>query len=110
MQIQRLEWAFKQREIPPEALLQNQEQLALLRAEREAVKDRHSRLLLEHHQAFHPIWGQLLKTGYQNSRYGHQIDRFACLYTSHVSAGGVECWRRGAASCWWRCMYGSSFF
>ncbi|WIA37291.1 hypothetical protein OEZ86_014231 [Tetradesmus obliquus] len=84
-QIQRLEWAFKQREIPPEALLQNQEQLALLRAEREAVKDRHSRLLLEHHQAFHPIWGQLLKTGYQNSRYGHQIDRFACLYTSHVA-------------------------
>jgi hypothetical protein len=31
------------------------------------------------------VWGQLLKTGYQNSRYGHQIDRFACLYTSHVS-------------------------
>lgn len=38
-----------------------------------------------HHEAFHPVWGQLLKTGYQNSRYGHQIDRFACLYTSHVS-------------------------
>lgn len=38
-----------------------------------------------HHESFHPIWGQLLKTGYQNSRYGHQIDRFACLYTSHVS-------------------------
>jgi hypothetical protein len=38
-----------------------------------------------HHETFHPIWGQLLKTGYQNSRYGHQIDRFACLYSSHVS-------------------------
>lgn len=85
LQIQRLEWAFKQGEIPPDALQQNQEQLALLRAEREAVKERHSTLLREHHEAFHPIWGQLLKTGYQNSRYGHQIDRFACLYTSHVS-------------------------
>jgi hypothetical protein len=50
-----------------------------------------SRLLLEHHQAFHPIWGQLLKTGYQNSRYGHQIDRFACLYTSHVSVPVFVC-------------------
>lgn len=27
---------------------------------------------------------RLLKTGYQNSLLAHQIDRFACLYTSHV--------------------------
>ena len=31
------------------------------------------------------MWGQLLKTGYQNSRFAHQVERFACLYTSHVS-------------------------
>ena len=49
------------------------------------VRDRHSRLLQDHHERFHAVWGQLLKTGYQNSRFGHQVERFACLYTSHVS-------------------------
>ena len=49
------------------------------------VRDRHSKLLQDHHERFHGVWGQLLKTGYQNSRFGHQVERFACLYTSHVS-------------------------
>lgn len=49
------------------------------------VRARHSELLEEHHQRFHKIWGQLMKTGYQNSRFAHQVERFACLYTSHVS-------------------------
>ncbi|CAI7749225.1 unnamed protein product [Closterium sp. NIES-54] len=25
-----------------------------------------------------------MKTGYQNSRFAHQVERFACLYTSHI--------------------------
>lgn len=29
--------------------------------------------------------GQMLKTGYQNSMYASLMERFACLYTSHVS-------------------------
>jgi 5'-nucleotidase len=49
------------------------------------VRERHSTLLQEHHERFHKVWGQLLKTGYQNSRFAHQVERFACLYTSHVS-------------------------
>ena len=49
------------------------------------VRTRHSQLLEAHHQRFHKIWGQLMKTGYQNSRFAHQVERFACLYTSHVS-------------------------
>ena len=49
------------------------------------VRERHSKLLQDHHERFHGVWGQLLKTGYQNSRFGHQVERFACLYTSHVS-------------------------
>jgi len=44
-QLQRLEWAVKQGEVAPEALAQNQAQLALLHAEREAIKERYSRLL-----------------------------------------------------------------
>lgn len=49
------------------------------------VKEQHKVVLEKHHRRFHPIWGQLLKTGYQNSRFAHQVERFACLYTSHVS-------------------------
>jgi len=39
--------------------------LALLQA-------RHSQLLAGHHGRFHPVWGQLLKTGHQNSRFANQ--------------------------------------
>jgi hypothetical protein len=27
----------------------------------------------------------MMKTGYQNSMYAHLLERFACLYTSHVA-------------------------
>ena len=56
-----------------------------LKLKRVALKERHTSLLANHHRQFHPIWGQLLKTGHQNSRFAHQVERFACLYTSHVS-------------------------
>ncbi|CAL8468745.1 g8285 [Coccomyxa elongata] len=59
--------------------------VANLREQRDKVRERHSALLQEHHERFHKVWGQLLKTGYQNSRFAHQVERFACLYTSHVS-------------------------
>ncbi|MEW5305391.1 MAG: hypothetical protein WDW36_007933 [Sanguina aurantia] len=62
--------------------------LSLLRnlmTQRDALKARHTALLHQHHTRFHRVWGQLMKTGHQNSRYAHQIERFACLYTSHVS-------------------------
>eukprot|EP00877_Chromochloris_zofingiensis_P002493 jgi/Chrzof1/12244/Cz06g26250.t1 len=83
--VQRLEWAFKQNEIPECSYKQNHDLLQQLIAERETLKSAHTELLCKQHEEFHPIWGQLLKTGYQNSRYAHQMDRFACLYTSHVS-------------------------
>jgi hypothetical protein len=59
--------------------------LASLVAQRDAAREKHRSLLRAHHARFHAVWGRLLKTGYQNSRYAHQIERFACLYTSHVS-------------------------
>ena len=54
-----------------------------MREEYVHLREAHSKLLMEFHQKFHSIWGQLLKTGYQNSRFANQIGRFACLYTSH---------------------------
>jgi hypothetical protein len=34
---------------------------------------RHSAVLRSHHRNFHPVWGQLMKTGHQNSRFAHQV-------------------------------------
>ena len=56
-----------------------------MRDQRNSLRTRHRSLLQAHHEAFHPVWGQLFKTGYQNSRYAHQVERFACIYASHVS-------------------------
>ncbi|KAK9813561.1 hypothetical protein WJX73_007197 [Symbiochloris irregularis] len=60
-----------------------------LRLQRDVLEDQIQRLnwalMNDHHARFHSAWGQLLKTGYQNSRFAHQVERFACLYTSHVS-------------------------
>lgn len=46
-----------------------------LSLQREGLRGRHRALLKAHHDQFHPVWGQLMKTGYQNSRYAHQIER-----------------------------------
>ena len=56
-----------------------------LRDARDVIRAEHKARLKQYHEDFHPVWGQLLKTGYQNSRFANQVSRFACLYTSHVA-------------------------
>ncbi|KMT19287.1 hypothetical protein BVRB_1g012940 [Beta vulgaris subsp. vulgaris] len=56
-----------------------------LESQREKVRLGHQQILCKCHQKFHEVWGQLMKTGYQNSRFAHQVERFACLYTSQVT-------------------------
>ncbi|XP_021716734.1 5'-nucleotidase domain-containing protein 4-like isoform X1 [Chenopodium quinoa] len=56
-----------------------------LESQREQVRLDHQQILCKSHQKFHKVWGQLMKTGYQNSRFAHQVERFACLYTSQVT-------------------------
>mmetsp|Transcript_9132 Transcript_9132/g.22406 ORF Transcript_9132/g.22406 Transcript_9132/m.22406 type:complete len:634 (+) Transcript_9132:93-1994(+) len=54
------------------------EQLVSTKAElRERVKT--------YHEMFHPVWGQLFKTGLQNSIFAQHVEKYACLYTSHAS-------------------------
>lgn len=86
--IHRLEWNIKHRlggslEDDPR-FRKHKMMVQELWRQREDIRVKHRTLLHDHHKAFHPIWGRLLKTGYQNSRLAHQIERFACLYTSHV--------------------------
>ncbi|CAN0201842.1 unnamed protein product [Scytosiphon promiscuus] len=37
------------------------------------------------HSKFHPDWGQLFKSGYQDSRFATQVATYACIYTSKAS-------------------------
>ncbi|RDX95100.1 Cytosolic purine 5'-nucleotidase, partial [Mucuna pruriens] len=60
-------------------------ELDKLKLESERVRLSHQEAQRKLHQKFHEPWGQLMKTGYQNSRFAHQVERFACLYTSQVS-------------------------
>jgi HAD superfamily 5'-nucleotidase-like hydrolase len=34
---------------------------------------------------FNPYWGLLFKEGNENSRFGEQVEQYACIYTSRVS-------------------------
>jgi HAD superfamily 5'-nucleotidase-like hydrolase len=36
-------------------------------------------------EGFNPYWGLLFKEGNENSRFGEQVEVYACLYTSRVS-------------------------
>ncbi len=36
-------------------------------------------------EGFNPYWGLLFKEGTENSRFGYQVEQYACLYTSRVS-------------------------
>ncbi|KAL9257411.1 Cytosolic purine 5'-nucleotidase-like protein [Drosera capensis] len=60
-------------------------EVVTLESRREQVRLAHQQAQRELHKMFHEVWGQLMKTGYQNSRFAHQVERFACLYTSKVS-------------------------
>ncbi|KAK9271229.1 hypothetical protein L1049_026819 [Liquidambar formosana] len=64
---------------------QKPSELEELESQRDKVRLNHQQAQRECHQKFHKVWGQLLKTGYQNSRFAHQVERFACLYTSQVT-------------------------
>jgi HAD superfamily 5'-nucleotidase-like hydrolase len=42
-------------------------------------------LIDQRQAAMHPIWGELMKTGLERSRFANQVAEYACLYTSRVS-------------------------
>ncbi|BBN15660.1 hypothetical protein MPTK1_6g21370 [Marchantia polymorpha subsp. ruderalis] len=62
-----------------------QSEIEPVQTRRDRIREQHRFAQRECHHRFHKVWGQLMKTGYQNSRFGHQVERFACLYTSQVT-------------------------
>ncbi|XP_011649622.1 5'-nucleotidase domain-containing protein 4 isoform X3 [Cucumis sativus] len=84
-QIHHLKWSLKFEDIEADDKDRLSTELHQLEGEREQVRLSHQDALRECHRKFHGVWGQLMKTGYQNSRFAHQVERFACLYSSQVT-------------------------
>lgn len=53
--------------------------------ELDELRSRLSTAVEQYHQRFHGTWGQLFKTGMQNSRFAEQVEDYACLYTARVT-------------------------
>lgn len=87
--IHHLKWSLKFEDLNEDLNEDNKQQISATLGELEDQRDEkrlsHQQAQRECHQMFHKVWGQLMKTGYQNSRFAHQVERFACLYTSQVS-------------------------
>jgi hypothetical protein len=83
--LQRLEWCLRFEQHSEEELQRLEQEVLHLRRERAVIREQHRQAQRDCHHTFHKTWGQLMKTGYQNSRFAHQVERFACLYTSYVA-------------------------
>jgi HAD superfamily 5'-nucleotidase-like hydrolase len=72
-------------ELTPERRAKIIEERDLARMEMEAMRGDIISDVEKLHKRFHPVWGQLFKSGPQNSRFAEQVENYACLYTSKVT-------------------------
>lgn len=56
-----------------------------LRASLKAAADELGALDVKVDHAFNPYWGAIFREGTENSRFGEQVEDYACVYTSRVS-------------------------
>lgn len=56
-----------------------------LRASMKSAAEELERLDREVDRAFNPHWGAIFREGPENSRFGQQVEDYACVYTSRVS-------------------------
>jgi HAD superfamily 5'-nucleotidase-like hydrolase len=61
------------------------ESIEQLRKELRASTAQHRTLEAEIDHAFNPYWGPLFREGYEISKFGEQVEAYACVYTSRVS-------------------------
>ena len=62
-----------------------QEQVNELHDELSELNQTIDTMIAKRSQTIHPIWGELMKTGFENSRFANQVRDYACIYTSRVS-------------------------
>jgi 5'-nucleotidase len=61
------------------------EAIEKLRQDLRATTAQHRTLESEIDYAFNPYWGPLFREGYEVSKFGEQVEAYACVYTSRVS-------------------------
>ncbi len=61
------------------------EQLDKLRVELRDSVEEHTRLETDLDAAFNPNWGPMFREGHEISKFGEQVESYACVYTSRVS-------------------------
>jgi HAD superfamily 5'-nucleotidase-like hydrolase len=61
------------------------EALDELRTRLKAAMEEHSGLERALDRAYNPHWGPLFREGYEISKFGEQVEAYACVYTSRVS-------------------------
>lgn len=72
----------------PKQLAWLKENTARLQEKEEGLESQHrliKDLISEREKQFHPIWGELMRTSLEKSRFGKQIESYACLYTCRIS-------------------------
>lgn len=65
------------------------EQLEKIETDDAMIKEVCGELNYNYHMAFHPVWGQMFKAGYQDSRFAFYTTNYSCLYTSKASNLGL---------------------
>jgi HAD superfamily 5'-nucleotidase-like hydrolase len=61
------------------------DEIEKLRRDLKTVIAQHRALEAEIDHAFNPFWGPLFREGYEVSKFGEQVEAYACVYTSRVS-------------------------
>ena len=69
----------------PAAKRQIKDAIEKLRADLRAATTQHRTVESEIDDAFNPHWGPLFREGYEVSKFGEQVEAYACVYTSRVS-------------------------
>ena len=67
------------------ACIEAKKKLDELRATDRRLEDDLDGLERQIDAAFNPWWGPIFKEGVENSRFGEQVEDYACIYTSRVS-------------------------
>jgi HAD superfamily 5'-nucleotidase-like hydrolase len=44
-----------------------------------------SEKIMKYQELFNPLWGPMMRAGYEESRLANQIERYACIYMSKIS-------------------------
>jgi len=53
--------------------------------EMDGLNTRISELLTQYKAFFNPYWGEILRAGFDESRYAEQVEKYACIYMTKVS-------------------------